>query len=153
MLKTEASTIIDRPLKDTWSFISDWNNFDKWFILQPGEEMKKTSDGPIALGSTIQLKGQFGRQNMVIDTRVSEFEPYKKIAIDYTSGSFKGSRKIYILEPDGAEQKKTRLTHVSEGEFHGLWKILEFLLRPIALNGLKKSTKEELDKISQSISS
>jgi uncharacterized protein YndB with AHSA1/START domain len=153
MLKTEASTIIDRRVEDTWSFISDWNNFDKWFVLKPGEEMKKTSDGPIALGSTIQLKGQFGRQNMVIDTRVSEFEPNKKITIEYTSGSFKGSKKIYILESDGEGQKKTRLTHVSEGEFHGLWRILEFLLKPIALNGLKKTTKEELDKISRSIAS
>src|ERR1700693_90991 len=103
MLKTEESAIIDRRVEDTWSFISDWNNFDKWFVLQPGEEMKRTSEGRIALGSTIQLKGQFGRQNMVIDTRVSEFDPRKKIAIKYTSGSFRGSRKIYILEPDGAE--------------------------------------------------
>ncbi len=152
MLKTEASTIIDRNVEGTWKFISEWNNFDKWFLLQPGEEMKKTSDGPIALDSTIRLTGQFMRRNMAIEVRVSEFEPNRKITIEYISGSFKGSRKIYIMEPDKAGQK-TKLTHVSEGEFQGLWKILELFLKPIALSGLKKTTKEELEKISQSLSS
>jgi uncharacterized protein YndB with AHSA1/START domain len=152
MLKTEASTIINRPVEETWKLISDWDNFVKSFVLQPGEEIKKTSDGPIAMGSRIELKGKFMGRKMVIGARVSEFEPNRKITIEYTSGSFKGSKKIYELEPNALGQK-TNIIHISEGEFHGLWKILEFLLKPMALGGLKKTTKEELDKISQSVSS
>jgi uncharacterized protein YndB with AHSA1/START domain len=151
MVKVEASTTIDLPVEEVWRFISDWNNFDKWFVLQAGEEIKKTSDGPIALGSTIQLKGRFLGQNMVVETRVSEFEPNRKIGIEYLSGSFRGSKKTYTMEPDG-EGQKTKLTHISEGEFQGLWKILGFVLRPEAQRGLRKTTKEELDKISRSIS-
>ena len=150
MVKAEASTTVDRPVEEVWRFVSDWSNFDKWFVLQPGEEINKTSDGPIALGSSIQLKGRFLGQKMVVETRVSEFEPNKKIGIEYVSGSFRGSKKSYIMEPDG-DGKKTRLTHVSVGEFQGLWKILGFVLRPEASRGLRKTTKEELDKISRSI--
>lgn len=151
MLKTQGSIVIDQPVDKIWNFMSDWNNFSKWFVLEPGEEIKKTSEGPISLGSTIQLTGMFRGRSMVIDATVSEFEPNRKITIEYTSGSFKGSRKIYVMTPVGIEQK-TQLTHTSEGQFQGLWKILEFLFRPMAMNGLKKSTKEELDKVAQGVS-
>ena len=150
MVTADASTTVDRPVEEVWRFISDWSNFDKWFILQPGEEINKTSDGPITLGSSIQLKGKFLGQRTVVETRVSEFEPNKRIGIEYVSGSFRGSKKSYIMEPDG-DGKKTRLTHVSVGEFQGLWKILGFVLRPEASRGLRKTNKEELEKVSRSI--
>jgi uncharacterized protein YndB with AHSA1/START domain len=144
MIKSEASSVIDRPVEDTWNFVSDWSNFEKWYLLQPDEELKKTSSGPLAQGSTIQISGKFARKKMVVDMRISEFEPNKKLTIEYLSGSFKGSKKIYMMEADGT---KTRFVHASEGEFQGLWKVLEFLLKPMALNGLKKTTNDELNRI------
>jgi len=152
MIRTEASTTIECPVQEAWSYISNGDHLDKWFLLRPGEKIKKTSEGPIAMSSTVQLTGQFARQNMAFEARVTEFEPEKKITIEYTSGSFKGSRKTYRLEP-GEAGGKTRLVHINEGEFHGFWKVLEFLLRPMARGGLMKTTKEELDKISQGVSS
>lgn len=152
MIRTEAGTTVDHPVQETWSYISNGDNLDKWFVLRPGEVVKKTSEGPIAIGSTGRLTGQFARQNVAFDVRVTEFEPEKKITIEYTSGSFKGSRKTYLLEPLEAGGR-TRLIHISEGEFHGFWRVLEFLLRPIARGGLMKTTREELDKISQGVSS
>lgn len=151
MLKTEASVTVDRPVDETWRFLSDWDCFQESFVLEPGEGVKKTSDGPLALNSTIELAGQFRGRSMVMDMRVSEFEPNRKITLEYVSGSFRGSRKIYILESDETG-RRTRLTHVSEGEFRGSWRIMAFLLRPMALGGLKKTTKEELDRVSRGIS-
>ena len=150
MVKAEASTTLNHTVEEVWNFISDWKNFEKWFVLQPGEEISKTSDGPIGLGSTIRLKGRFLGNNMVVDSRVSEYEPNKRIGIEYISGSFKGSTKTYIMEPEGDGQK-TKLTHVSVGEFRGLWRIPGLILRFEAQRGLVRTNKEELDKLSTSI--
>ena len=67
------------------------------------------------------------------------------------SGPFRGSRKIYRLEPDRGG-KGTVITHPSEGEFHGSWKFMALLFRSKAQAGLQKSAEDELTKIARSVS-
>ena len=50
MLKIESATVINRPVEEVFSVLSNLENNPKWssaFL-----EVKKTSDGPIAVGTT-----------------------------------------------------------------------------------------------------
>ena len=151
MIRAEASITIDRPVEEIWRFVTDWNNISKGDVFQVGDEIKKLSEGPIALGSTFQMKGSFAGRLMTIDARFTEFENNKKLTLEYTSGSFRGSRKAFSIQP-GETGKTAKLIYVSDGEFHGFWRVLEVLLRPMAQGGLKRTTGEELARISQTIS-
>ena len=151
MIRAEASITIDRPVEEVWRFMTDWDNIRKGDVFQVGDEIRELSEGPIVLGSTVQMKGSFAGRKMTIDARFSEFELNKKLTLEYTSGPFRGSRKAFSIQP-GENGNTTKLIYVSDGEFHGIWRILEVLLRPMAQGGLKMTTGEELARISQSVS-
>jgi carbon monoxide dehydrogenase subunit G len=46
-MRIEGSVDIDCPVEQAWAFLSNWDNFSKWYVLQPGEEYKKTTEGPL----------------------------------------------------------------------------------------------------------
>jgi hypothetical protein len=96
----------------------------------------------------MRTEGRFREKAMAFDARISEFETNRKITVEYVSGPFRGSRKIYQLEPD-ASGIRTAITHPSEGEFHGSWKLMAFLFRSKARAGPQKSAEDELTKIAR----
>jgi uncharacterized protein YndB with AHSA1/START domain len=151
MLRAEARTSVDRGVEEVWSLFCDADHPEMWFVLEAGESIRRISEGPMKLGATLRMTGRFMGKDMAFDTRVSEFEPNRKITVEYVSGPFRGSRKTYQLEPDQAG-KGTRITHVSEGEFHGSWKVMAFLFHSKAQAGLQKSAEDELAKIVRSVS-
>ncbi|MCI4336215.1 MAG: SRPBCC family protein [Thermoplasmata archaeon] len=151
MLKAEARTTVAFRVEEVWKLFSDGDHLERWFVLEAGETIRKSSDGPMKLGATLRMKGRFMGKDMDFDARVSEFEPNRKIAVEYVSGPFRGSRKSYQLEPDPAG-KGTTITHPSEGEFHGSWKLMAFLFHSKAQTGLQKSAEDELTKIAGSLS-
>jgi uncharacterized protein YndB with AHSA1/START domain len=151
MLRAEARTTVGRGVEEVWNVFSDGDHLERWFVLEAGESIRKTSEGPMKVGATLRMNGRFMGKEMDFDVRVSEFEPNRKITLEYVSGPFWGSRKTYQLEPDQTGQG-TVITHPSEGEFHGSWRIMAFLFRSKARAGLQKSAEDELVKIAQSVS-
>jgi uncharacterized protein YndB with AHSA1/START domain len=151
MLRAEAKTTVDRGVPEVWSLFSDGDHPERWFVLEAGETIRKTSEGPMQLGATLRMTGRFMGKEMDLGVRISEFEPNRKITLEYVSGPFRGSRKIYQLAADVAS-KGTVITHPSEGKFHGSWKVMAFLFRSKARAGLQKSAEDEVAKIAQSLS-
>jgi hypothetical protein len=151
MLKAEARSTIDCGVEEVWRLFCDGDHLERWFVLEAGESVRKTSEGPMKLGATLQLMGRFMGKEMAIEARISEFEPNRKITVEYVSGPFRGSRKIYLLEP-GPAGRGTLITHPSEGEFHGSWKIMASLFHSKAQAGLQKSAEDELSRIAKSLS-
>jgi uncharacterized protein YndB with AHSA1/START domain len=151
MLRAEARISVDRGVEEVWKLFSDGDHPERWFVLEAGEAIRRTSEGPMKLGATFRMTGRFMGKDMDFDVRISEFEPNRRIVVEYISGPFRGSRKIYQLEP-GATGKGTLITHPSEGEFHGSWKIMAFLFHSKAQAGLQKSAEDELAKLVRSIS-
>jgi len=53
MITIEVSIVINRPLEEVFAFLSDLENNLKW---RPGQiEAKKTSAGPIGVGTTYRM--------------------------------------------------------------------------------------------------
>ena len=142
-MRIEVSTTIARPLEEVWTYLADANHLDKLIAHDPGDEIKRTSEGALGVGSTLELKGEFRGRKLVMGARISEYEANRGISIEYISGPFRGSKKTYTLEPSGPKGE-TKITHVSIGEFHGAWRLMAFLLRPTVRKGLTKSAEEEL---------
>jgi uncharacterized protein YndB with AHSA1/START domain len=151
MLRVEARMSVDRGVEEVWNLFCDADHPEKWFVLESGESIRKTSEGPMKLGTTFRMTGRFMGKDMAFDVRISEFESNRKIVVEYISGPFRGSRKIYQLEP-GENGKGTLITHPSEGEFHGSWKFMAFLFHSKAQAGLQKSAEDELAKVARSVS-
>jgi uncharacterized protein YndB with AHSA1/START domain len=151
MLRAEARTRVDPGVEQVWSLFCDGDHLDRWFVLEAGETVRKTSGGPMNLGATLRLTGRFMGKEMAFDARISEFEPNRKITVEYLSGPFRGSVKTYQLEPDKSG-RGTVITHPSVGEFHGSWKIMAFLFHSKAQAGLQKSAEDELANIVRNVS-
>ncbi len=135
MIKIELSEMIDRSSEEVWRFMFDVRNFPKWDrnVL----ETKITSEGPIGVGTTAQAVVQFlGRK--VVDIRITEYEPNRKFALEFISGSFKGAKQSFTLESVGGN--KTRLTLTREIELKGSWK----LIQPIAPRMAKREGRDDI---------
>ena len=137
MLKVENSILIDKPVEQVWSFLTDFQNTPKWDIGVL--ETKQTSEGPAGLGTTFQNSGPFLGQTSVREYQVIEYEPNVKVKVKLltSSRSIQKADVCYTFEP---AQEGTRLKFVGQIEFGGLFK----LLQPIIYQRAKKDGQGDL---------
>src|SRR4029077_14768085 len=115
MSRFAGSAIIDRPLGEVWSFISDPHSASIWG--RGVSDVVMTSGGPVGNGSTLRLR----MSGSAMEDRVVGFQPEKTLILEFTSGPVRGSRLSYSLDSvDG----KTRLTRDLELRLSGLWKLM-----------------------------
>ena len=121
MAKFEASVMIDRPVEEVWKFVTDLSKLPKWNTEV--QEAKQTSAGPIGVGTTLQTKSR----NMVGYIQVVEYEPNKKITIEFTSRPLKGTNETSTVEN---VEGKTRFTRTTDMKFSGVYKLVGPFLTP-----------------------
>lgn len=120
MIKIKKSAVINRPVEEVFAYVTDVENEPQWI----GEvaEVRKTSDGPVGVGSTYDNIVHFLGRRIVDPHEVVQYKPNRKFGFKSHSGqiSFEG---IETFEPtaDGA----TRFTFVATGETGTLFKLAE----------------------------
>lgn len=108
-----------------FAYTTDPVHFPEWSPLTIAA--RKTSDGPMGIGSTIQTTNQFLGRRFTTDQIVTEYEPNRAFTGRATSGPFPMAISS-ILEPvDGG----TKLTWAVEGESKGFFSLADALLVPI----------------------
>lgn len=121
MVKIEISTVIKRPTEEVFAVMSNAENNLKW---QSGTiEAKKTSDGPIGVGTTWRTAGQFLGKRIESEFEITEYELNRK----YTQKSklplpVEGQATFERVE-DG-----TRINLKVEVEIGGFFKLAEPLV-------------------------
>jgi uncharacterized protein YndB with AHSA1/START domain len=121
MAKIVASVVIDRPVEEVWKFLMDLSKLPKW---NTGiQEAKQTSAGPIGVGTTLQTRSG----NMVANIKVIEYEPGRKLTMEFTSGPVKGSMETSTVEN---VEGKTRFTRIADPKFSGVYKLAGPFLTP-----------------------
>ena len=96
MLKIESATVINRPVEEVFSVLSNLENNPKWssaFL-----EVKKTSDGPIAVGTTWRAVQKAFGQGLESEVEVTEYEPNRKWTQVTKSGPISGE-VLVTFEP------------------------------------------------------
>jgi hypothetical protein len=114
--------VINRPLEEVFAFVSDLENDPPW---SGAAEMRRTSPGPVGIGTTFQQRDRLLGRRLELTLRVVGYEPNRKITLTTASErlSFSGTR---MVEPVG--QDATRVTFVGGGRAGGVWKLAEPLL-------------------------
>ena len=117
MKKIVASVLIDRPPEAIWKFITNPSNDPRWDANTV--ESKLTSTGPLGVGSTVQFRRSTFPK--IMNYRILEYEPNRKVTFEFTSGPIKGSILSMNLE---VVEGKTRLTETDDYKFSGFYKLL-----------------------------
>jgi carbon monoxide dehydrogenase subunit G len=134
MTKFEESIIINRPVEEVWKFLGNVENMPKWDrgVL----EAKQISEGPMGVGSTVQIVRQFFGRRRIGNFRVTDAVPNRTVAIQAKAKWITGQVR-YSFEPVGGA---TRMTSTGEVELGGWLK----LIAPILIPMLKRDGREDL---------
>lgn len=126
MVKVEGTVVINRPIEEVFAFLTNPDNSSLWqgMVL----EAKQTSEGPVGVGTTGQVVGQFLGRRMESTWEVTEFELNRKATLKTTSGPIPYMNSA-TLEP---VEEGTKVTLVAEYEVGGFFKLAEPILARMA---------------------
>jgi uncharacterized protein YndB with AHSA1/START domain len=128
MNEFEIVTIINRPVEDVFNALQDFDKAPQW---NPGlAEVRRTSDGPLGVGSTLVYVGKFLGRSYESPSKYTEYVANKKLASTTTSGPFHLEVDNTLDSADGG----TRLTAIYRGESRGFFKLAE----PVVIRLTKK---------------
>ncbi len=133
MLKIESSVVINRPLEDVFAVLSNVENNPKWSPIFL--EVKKTSAGPIGVGTTYRGVAKFLGQRIETETEVTEYEPNRTIA-----SKSKSPFPVEVRQTFEPVEGGTRVNFTLNGEPGGFFKLAEPLVGTMA----RRSTEADL---------
>jgi uncharacterized membrane protein len=137
MARVEVSTTINRPVEDVWAVISNVEDNPKW--SSAALEAKKTSPGPIGVGTTARLVGKFLGRRIESESVITEFEANRRFSFESKSGPFP-IHNVTTVEQDGAG---TRVNVMFDIEPGGFFKLAE----PLAVSMAKRQLQGDLDSL------
>lgn len=136
MSQFEGSVVINRPIDEVWTFISDPQNASLWG--RGVSEVVVTPSGPVGLGTTVRLLMSGSR----MEARMIRYEAAKTFTLEFTAGPVKGSRLTYSVESVAG---KTRLTRDLVMRLNGIWRLMQPVLnrreirdRELGINNVKR---------------
>ena len=115
----EIVMTIDRPAEDVFAALQDLDKIPRWNTSL--SEVRKTSDGPLAAGSTLVYVGRFLGRSYESPSEYSEFVADKSYVSRTTSGPFELEVTTTLDRVDDA----TKLTLRARGESRGFFKVAE----------------------------
>ena len=131
MVKVEFSKMINRPVEEVFTFVTDPANNARW---QDGlVESRVTSSGPMGVGTQVTDVRKFLGRDMDSKLEVTAFEPNKKFAQKVVKGPLP-FEIIMTLEPSGSG---TKVNLVAQGEPGGFFKLAEGMVQKQLQNQLE----------------
>ncbi len=137
MATFDVSTTIKRPVEDVFAVLSNVENNPKWSSV--ALEAKKTSEGPIGVGSTARFVGKFLGRRIESESEVTEFEPNRKYSWKSKSGPFPIKASTTFEQIEGG----TRVNTTAEAEPGGFFKLAE----PLIMSMGKRQFQNDLDNL------
>lgn len=122
MIKIEHSVVINRHIKEVFAFASDVEKKSQWSaeVL----EAKKTSEGPLGVGTTFKAVGRFLGRRIENTLEVTQYEPNRKFGFKSTSGPVQTEYTDTFESVEGG----TKVTVVLEAETGGFFKLAQPIL-------------------------
>jgi uncharacterized protein YndB with AHSA1/START domain len=119
MVKVEYSIVINRPVAEVFTYVTDPANNTKW--QECLVESRQASSGPMGLGAQVVDVRKFPGRDMDSKLEVTAFEPNKKFSEKVNSGPLK-FEITNIFEASGSG---TKFTVSLQGEPGGFFKLAE----------------------------
>lgn len=124
--------VIDRSVEDVWRYINDLSRASEWD--EGVIEAKQTSTGPPGVGATFQSKR---RKEGIINFRCTEFEPNRKLTLEFTNTPLHGTTESLTVE---SQDGKARLTWTVETKFNGSYR----LIGPFLIGSFRKLSQTQV---------
>ena len=122
MIELEHSVVINRPVQEVFSYITEVKNLPTW--MTELVDAKLTSKGHIGVGSTINTSVNLLGRQLENTQQLTEYELDSKFAIKSTSGPVH-TEDEFIFKPDS---DGTIVTRITKGELGGFLKLTEPLI-------------------------
>ena len=122
MIHLEFSSLIQRPIAEVYAFISTPTNIPRW--QSNIREVKPSSTGPVAVGSTFQSAGEIIGRKIEGTLTVIEMDPEKKFGFRGNNGPM----TVNIHLNFKALGTGTKLSLSIDAEPGGAFKLAEGLL-------------------------
>ena len=145
MARAKATVTINAPPEKVFSYLADVAKHGEWGQPQHKLQIEKTSDGPIAQGSTFRSVGhQFGRNEDTVT--ITEYVPNQRIVYQ-SDGKAGVMRHTFELTPaDGGVQVTKRFQSIkSKIPFAILAPIVGLLILPGALKSDLERIKAKVE--------
>lgn len=115
MIKSEATTVVNRPVEQVFLFATSFEDRPKW--CTGTLESKRTSTGPVGVGATFRevfqlFLGLRGKS----DYKVTQYEPNRRFEFVSTSGSLQVKEQLTFEPVEGG----ARITQTTETDFNRL---------------------------------
>ncbi|MGA7172332.1 MAG: SRPBCC family protein [Candidatus Dormiibacterota bacterium] len=137
MNEFEIASVIDRPPDEVFAYLVNVERYPDW--NGNISSAKKTSEGPVGTGSTLEFVGKMLGRGFESSVVVTEYAANQRFATKTTSGPFY-IEIDYKLEPaDG----KTALTYAVRGESKGFFKLAE----PIIVRVTRKQFEADAESL------
>lgn len=115
--------VIARPVEVVFEFVLDAEaNMPKWNAAV--ESVAKTSEGPIATGSTFEMRGRLMGRRVEMTTRFTTVEPNRVIELETTGRPIAPRAGLWFEPEDGG----TRVTFRGDPNPVGVFKLLSPLV-------------------------
>jgi uncharacterized membrane protein len=119
MISFELGTLIDRPMKDVFAFVSDLNNGPKWQSQMVA--VHQISSGSIGVGTTYKTTGELMGRRLEGKAEVTDYQPDSMFGFRMDAGPVQ-VRATISLKPAGTG---TRFSLKGEGNPGGVFKLAE----------------------------
>jgi uncharacterized protein YndB with AHSA1/START domain len=112
MFKLDEARSIDRPAGEVWAVLVDFQNVPLW---EDGVlEVRQTSDGRPALGTTFVARRVFGGRESMVDCRIIEWEDGHVATMEIIGGPVRRAAARYLVEP--TSESACRVEYSINGE-------------------------------------
>jgi len=132
MINLDFSTLVDRPMKDVFTFVADPNNLSKWNSAVVS--IQQVTPGAVGVGTKFKNIGEMLGRRIEGEMQVTAYEPDSKCGFQMNAGPMQVNLTL-TLKTVGTG---TKLSLNAQGNPAGIFKLAEGVMA-----GRVKSMMEE----------
>jgi carbon monoxide dehydrogenase subunit G len=137
MINIDLGTLIDRPMKDVFAFVSNPNNMSKWNSAVVS--LQQISPGEVGVGTKFKSVGEMMGRRIEGEMQVTTYEPDTKCGFQMNAGPVKVNLTL-SLKPVGTG---TKISLNAQGNPGGIFKLAE----PVMAGRVKSLVEENLARL------
>ena len=141
MINLDLGTLIDRPVKDVFGFVSNLNNMSKWNSAVVS--VQQVTPGAVGVGTKFKSVGEMMGRRIEGEVQVTAYEPDSKTGFQMNAGPVQVKVTI-TFKPVGTG---TKVSLNAQGNPGGLFKLAE----PIMAGRIKSMMEENLARLKSTL--
>ncbi len=133
MINLDLSTLIDRPMKDVFAFVSNLNNMSKWNSAVVS--LEQITPGAVGVGTKFKSVGEMMGRRIEGEVQVTSYEPDTKTGFQMNAGPMQINVTI-SFKPVGTG---TKVGLNAQGNPAGVFKLAEGMMQARVKSMMEKN--------------